>query len=343
MKLRIRGPDGQSAVSLADDASISDLKQEIAKATDVPEFDIKFGFPPKPLILDDYPQSTKLADLSIRLSGETLIINPKYYDIPNPEPPARKSPSKPHPPSTRPTQSSSSTRQQQPRNIDPETAASDPPEIPLPSHSSTLVLRIMPDDNSCLFRAFNTAFFGPSMDNMHELRSIVAQAIQRDPEQYNTAILGKPPNDYCRWIQSSDSWGGAIELGILAREFGIEICSVDVQTLRVDRFQEGKEKRCILVYSGIHYDVIAMSPSDPPYEKAYAPPDFDVLVFDSQDDLVLQGAVELCAALQKQGYFTDTAGFSIRCGDCGGLFKGEKGALEHAQQTGHYDFQEANP
>lgn len=33
----------------------------------------------------------------------------------------------------------------------------DAPEIPLPSRNSTLLLRVMPDDNSCLFRAFGTA------------------------------------------------------------------------------------------------------------------------------------------------------------------------------------------
>ena len=40
----------------------------------------------------------------------------------------------------------------------------DVPEVALPSHGSVVVLRVMPDDNSCLFRAFNSAFFGP-MDN----------------------------------------------------------------------------------------------------------------------------------------------------------------------------------
>jgi ubiquitin thioesterase OTU1 len=45
--------------------------------------------------------------------------------------------------------------------------------------------------------------------------------------------------------------------------------------------------------------------------------------------------------LQGQHYFTDTAGFTIRCNVCGGEFVGEKGATEHAKKTGHYDFGES--
>lgn len=216
----------------------------------------------------------------------------------------------------------------------------DSPEVAIASHSSTLVLRVMPDDNSCLFRAFNSAFFG-AMDNMQELRSIIAQTIQADPSSYPKVVLEKEPDNYCRWIQSPDSWGGAIELGILSQHFDIEICSIDVQSLRVDKFNDGKSKRCILVYSGIHYDVIALSPSDEPYDKSYAPPEFDTKVFDSFDEEVLLKAVELCQDLQKQHYYTDTAGFSVRCNVCGGVFQGEKGATEHAKKTGHYDFGEA--
>ncbi len=216
---------------------------------------------------------------------------------------------------------------------------SDPPELPLPSYNGTLVLRIMPDDNSCLFRAFGRAFFG-FMDNMTELRSLIAQQIQAQPETYSQAVLDQKPDDYCRWIQTEDAWGGGIELSILSKHFDLEICSIDVQTLRVDRFNEGRPTRCILVYSGIHYDTIALSPSDPPYKHAYAPPDFDTLIFDSSEESVLATAVELCKELQAKHYYTDTAAFSVKCNVCGGQFAGENGATEHAKRTGHYDFSE---
>jgi ubiquitin thioesterase OTU1 len=91
------------------------------------------------------------------------------------------------------------------------------------------VLRVMPDDNSCLFRALATAILPGDDLSMPELRSLVASSIQAEPSVYTKVVLEKSPDDYCRWIQSPDSWGGAIEMGILAQHFDIEICSIDVQ------------------------------------------------------------------------------------------------------------------
>ena len=85
---------------------------------------------------------------------------------------------------------------------------------------------------------------------MTELRSIIAQNIQANKDTYSAVVLDQQPDDYCRWIQSEDAWGGAIELDILSKHFDIEISSIDVQTLRTDRFNERSAKRCILVYSG---------------------------------------------------------------------------------------------
>ncbi|KAK2757854.1 ubiquitin-specific protease otu1 [Arachnomyces sp. PD_36] len=242
------------------------------------------------------------------------------------------------------SQSQSQTQQQQhlslKRKANPS-LSDDPPEIPSPEHAGTIVLRIMPDDNSCLFRAVGNAVVG-GMDTMTELRSIVAQTIQAQPELYPEVVLEKKPNDYCRWIQSEDAWGGAIELSILSKHFEVEICSIDVQSLRVDRFNEGAATRCVVVYSGIHYDTIGLSPSDEPYTHAYAPPEFDTKIFDAADPVVLERAVELCRILRGKHYFTDTAGFQIKCNICGGVFVGEKGASEHAGETGHYDFGETS-
>ena len=342
MRLRIRGPGGQSVLTLDSSATIQDLQQAISERTGIANFEIKYGYPPKSLELD-LPQTLRLSELDVALDGEQLIISQKvppstqqdaFFLPPVDTPPFHTIPTNNngHQPPILPTTIITPPRR---------TSTNDPPELPLSTHDSTLLLRIMPDDNSCLFRAFNSAFFGAALDNMHELRSIIAQTIQINPTKYPPVVLEKSTDDYCRWIQSSDSWGSAIELEILSQHFDIEICSVDVQTLRVDRFNEGRDKRCILVYSGIHYDVIALSPSDPPYEKAYAPPDFDTLIFDANDPTILEKAVELCSILQGRHYYTDTAGFSVRCNVCQGVFTGEKGATKHAKQTGHYDFREA--
>lgn len=380
MRIRIRGPAGQSVITIPESATIGDLKLQISEKTSLPRFDAKYGYPPKPLVLDEHGASMKLSDLGTKLDGEQLIVSQKdtgtarrgpnnlpkrdgsynSQQVVSPTEPASAGANKqlgnpntssgfsfagvgtaPPPQKHISSQNRNSqasaplslTRRQNP------SLEADPPEVPLASHNGTLVLRIMPDDNSCLFRAFGSAFFG-LMDNMTELRSLIAQQIQAQPETYSQAVLDQKPDDYCRWIQTEDAWGGGIELSMLSKHFDVEICSIDVQTLRVDRFNEGRPTRCILVYSGIHYDTIALSPSDPPYERAYAPPDFDTLIFDSSDESVLAAAVELCKELQKKHYYTDTAAFSVKCNICGGQFSGESGATAHATQTGHYDFSE---
>lgn len=377
MRIRVRGPAGQSVLTLPDAANVGDLQKQITNKTGIASFEIKYGYPPKALQLEGYTKSSLLSDLDVKFDGEQLIVSekPNVSGVTTTASGLSGSLGSQKGPGVPPTNGPSRTAQQEippsfsftgvgkepPNSMDPKPITRsqpsrannnlplslarkqqelDAPELPLPSHAATLLLRIMPDDNSCLFRAFNSAYFG-AMDNMTELRSVIAQHIQAHPEEYPAVVLEKDPDDYCRWIQSENSWGGAIELDILSKHFDIEICSIDVQTLRVDRWNEGKPKRCILVYSGIHYDVIALSASDPPYTTAYAPPEFDEKIFDAVDQAVLETAVELCRVLQRQHYYTDMGAFTVRCNVCGGSFKGEKGATEHAKKTGHYDFGEA--
>lgn len=367
IRIRVREPAGQFTAQLPGTATLDDLFSVIAKRTSFSDFDIKHGYPPKPLLLREQAPTIKLSEMDIKLDGETLVVSRSNTGRTKPPPapePAKIYPQ--HPSATEAPPGSNLGRKDAPipstfsfagvgtappppptelqkpvsLNRKANTLESDAPELPLLTHAATLLLRIMPDDNSCLFRAFNTAYFG-AMDNMTELRSIIAQNIQANPDTYDAAILDQEPDDYCRWIQTEQAWGGAIELGILSKHFDIEICSIDVQTLRTDRFNEGKPHRCILVYSGIHYDTIATSPSDYPHTHAYAPPEFDTKVFDAQDSVVLEGAVELCRILQGKHYFTDTAKFTIKCNVCGAMAMGEKGAVEHEQKTGHWDFGEA--
>ncbi|KAI4150330.1 MAG: hypothetical protein LQ340_004147 [Diploschistes diacapsis] len=331
MRFRIRGPSGQSTATLSSDATIEDLKIKIIESTSISSFDVKYGYPPKELNLNAHADDAPVSEL--HLDGEQLIIS----EIPGA---ASSKDTRPKPPNASSAALQQDTNAAAPLSLSRKQPSEDPPELPMPSHSSTLVLRIMPDDNSCLFRAFNSAYFG-LMDNMHELRSIIAQAIQQDPDTYSAVVLERAPDDYCRWIQHPDSWGGQIELQILSQHFDVEVCSIDVQTLRVDRYNEGQPRRCILVYSGIHYDVVALSPSDPPFNHSCAPPDLDVKVFEAYDDDIIDRAKELCKILQGRGYYTDTAGFGVRCDDCGATFTGEKGATEHAMSTGHMNFGEA--
>ena len=104
----------------------------------------------------------------------------------------------------------------------------------------------------CLFTALALVLCPgqPPHATAQVLRQTVADAIEADAESWSDAILGHPRASYVSTILQASSWGGAIELLILAKHFGTEVCSVDVQSGRVDRFGEG-EGRVWIVYSGI--------------------------------------------------------------------------------------------
>ena len=48
-------------------------------------------------------------------------------------------------------------------------------------------------------------------------RQVIAEAVTSDPSTYNEAFLGKPTQEYARWILDPSKWGGAIELSILSK------------------------------------------------------------------------------------------------------------------------------
>jgi ubiquitin thioesterase OTU1 len=327
IRIRLRAPNGQHTLALADDAAVSDLLSSISNATELPLFDLKWNFPPQPLDPSLYGLSTPLKDTDLKLNGAQIIVIALATGDPSETKQEEES-------------QSSSQSQSAPLSLKRKQASAlkDTPEVPVPDRGGTIVLRVMPDDNSCMFRALGSAVLTDTLDSMTELRSLVAQAIQRDPEMYNEAVLQRSPDEYCKWISYSDSWGGGIELSILSQEFDIEIASINVQDLRVDRFNEGKSRRCILVYSGIHYDTIAFVPNgSPTYD-----PENDIKLFDANDEVMLEAARQLCGELKKKHYFTDTQKFDIQCNTCGWKGAGERGAVQHANETGHTDFGEAS-
>lgn len=249
MRVRIRGPGGQATISLPETATVGDLYSQIAEHTGIASFDVKYGYPPKPLLLAAHEKSKKLAEIDLKLDGEQLIISEKTeptdkHAVPTTEglkpQGARSQPSPPNGTSTSRTTTETSSfafnnvgakpppsqpsDRPGPSTGKPSSPNHEAPEIPMPIHASTMVLRVMPDDNSCLFRAFNFAFLG-GMDNMHELRSVVAQTIQANRDKYTAVVLDKEPDKYCRWIQTQDAWGGGIELGTFSHLSVPRLCS----------------------------------------------------------------------------------------------------------------------
>ena len=105
----------------------------------------------------------------------------------------------------------------------------------------------------------------------------------------------------------------------------------------MDQYGSEKDTRCILVYSGIHYDRIAKT-----FELGLEV-ELDVTKFSSDDDSVLDKAKELTAKLKKASYYTDTNAMAIRCEVPGcehWLGAGEKDAIKHQTETGHSAFSE---
>jgi ubiquitin thioesterase OTU1 len=103
------------------------------------------------------------------------------------------------------------------------------------------------------------------------------------------------------------------------------------------QFGEGKSSRCILVYSGVHYDRVAFSFSDPPYKESTLPPELDTTIWDVEDQEILVKTHELVEALHKIHYYTDTNEILLRCEapGCEWIGSGEREGRKHAEKTGH--------
>lgn len=76
------------------------------------------------------------------------------------------------------------------------------------------------------------------------------------------------------------------------------------------------------------YDAVTLSP------LPVSPPAFHTTVYPVSNQAILDAVQELVRDLKSRKYYTDTANFDLRCGVCGVGLKGERGAREHAMQTG---------
>lgn len=306
--IRLRHPKGVSTIQLDSVKTVNDLQQNIYTTTQIlPSRQIlKSGYPLRPLTL--VPE-LPIDSLGIKAGDQIVVSEPITQEIVK---------DNPHPPPVAPST--------HPYYID--------------VNGSVLVHRIVPDDNSCLFSSV-ALIFEQSIDKASQMRKIVAEGIQRDPETYNEAILGMPPSRYIATITKPTSWGGAIELGILAAHYSTEIASIDVETGRIDRFSPGAnpgKTRCLLIYSGIHYDAASLAPM-PDAPNEWHQTLFPITSSDDSDP-ILVAAKKLADILREKKAFTNTSTFDLKCEDCGQGLKGEKGARAHAEQTGHVRFGE---
>eukprot|EP00842_Homolaphlyctis_polyrhiza_P004186 jgi/Hompol1/4769/HPOL_003869-RA len=314
--------------SLDSSSTLGQLKNEVAATTGIPADlqIIKLGFPPKQLA-SGLSDLEPLSACGIR-DGEQLIIEQAERQLPQ-HPQLPESPSKP----INATESASGGR-----SID---------SAAVRVAGGYLVVRTMADDNSCLFSSVAyTAMRNEQSDGVptdaierskaQSLREVVARDIMADSEEYSDAVLGRERSEYCKWIVRPESWGGAIELAVLARHLRTQISSIDVATGRIDCFGQGDyPTKVFVLYTGIHYDAIALTP------EQGAPLEFDQTAFDQTDAAEIeQAALKLAEIWRKNRKYTDMANFTLKCGICLQGLVGQKEAQAHAKQTGHTSFTE---
>uniref|UniRef100_A0A8C5S9X7 Ubiquitin thioesterase OTU n=1 Tax=Laticauda laticaudata TaxID=8630 RepID=A0A8C5S9X7_LATLA len=302
LRLRCKARSGSFPLpGLTAHSRLHELQAVIAALTGVPTQAqrLLLGFPPSCLDLSDGEQ--RLGELGIH-SGDTLIVEED---------------------ATKPKTDSSIVTKRTVSNSVREA-------VPV------LTRKVVPADNSCLFTSIYYVVEGGVYEPgcAPEMRNLIAQIVASDLESYSEAVLGKSNQEYCDWIRREDTWGGAIEVSILSKFYQCEICVVDTQTVRIDRFGEdvGYAKRVLLIYDGIHYD-----PLERKIPNSDIPPQ---TIFSTTDDVVLAQALELADEARRKRQFTDVNRFTLRCMVCQKGLTGQVEAREHAKETGHTNFGE---
>jgi hypothetical protein len=105
------------------------------------------------------------------------------------------------------------------------------PSLLAPTAMPFVRRRIAPD-GSCLFASIDLLTAHADSDQQERadapqlLRAHVAATVLAQPDLYTEALLGSPPDDYARWIQSPHNYGGENEITILAQLKQVEVCVV---------------------------------------------------------------------------------------------------------------------
>ena len=151
----------------------------------------------------------------------------------------------------------------------------------------------VPGDNHCLFYSIYFLMNEGVLEKSkaRQLRATVGQYVMQPSSSFTELVLGKPQDDYAAWIQSNNSWGGAVEVKIFSNLYRVEIHAVDIMTGRIDKYNGGKyQQKIFLLYDGIHYDPLYWEFEEQGLPKQTA--------FQSDDMTSELGAVEIARVLQ---------------------------------------------
>lgn len=326
MRLKVKYPNSTKIITLSN-TTLESFFNAIFDDAPIVE-SIKYGFPRRTLCLDD--TSVTLESLGIKTDQQIIVTPGKIEDKTLTSQVAGSFKADSHGKTKKPNAKEDTQGLLKKR--------SRPQLIQLAIEPyGYLCLRVMKDDNSCMFRAVSYTVLHTTQTG-NDLRKIVSSAVKENSDIYTDAILGKKRLEYMEWIEKSTSWGGAIELEILAQYFGITIYSLDVANLRIDEYNPGKPRFVLLIYSGIHYDAVSLVPdlaTDGNFEN-------DITIFEEKEisEIIMGKFRELGKILNSNHYYTDTSKFTLKCFQCGKYIVGEKDAIQHVKSTGHSEFGE---
>ncbi|CAB3226574.1 unnamed protein product [Arctia plantaginis] len=309
LAFKVKSKNGQQILKdLTSDSTVGELKMFLSSISEVSieRVCVLCGYPPKPLDISN--DNKKISEIGLK-TGETLIVEEK--SIP---PTEQKTP--PGTPIQKPIENGI---------VSHETIG--------PCRPGILMKKVVPSDNSCLFTSIGFVLNGSVDTSVHTLmREIIAMEVASDVETYNEAMLGKPNADYCVWIQQPSSWGGAIEVAILSRFYGLEMAVVDTLNAIINRFGEDKNygQRVFLLFDGVHYDPLYLEESDGGIQTIFAAEDMEIY----------REAEQIAHEAKSSRQFTDLNKFTLKCMVCNKFFTGQVEAQKHAKETKHTNFGE---
>lgn len=199
IRFRVRGPGWVETVTATPDWTIQKLLDHLREKQGAQPSALKYGYPLKNIDLSN----TSATIEPLNLKGEAITFVPREEAAPPEVPTATKPDFKP-------------------KAVEPDHTV-----IEWPEKDGFLALRVMPDDNSCMFTAFGGVL--QRADPAPTLRREVGEYILAHPDKFNSVVLEMEPQRYAQKMLSPQVWGGAIELSILSDIYDIEICSVDVK------------------------------------------------------------------------------------------------------------------
>lgn len=308
-KVNISGK-GDKVISLdGNDRLVGELLQEIAEVFGLDMNDIeslRFGYPPQKVVVDDQSIVKTVEDIGLS-SGEKVGAALKAGS------------------------SSGMSIPSQPVASAPEPALKDNQGSFVDNAGTKWVLQQhkVPDDNSCLFHSISYCVY-KDISLSYGLRERVAKEILADRQKFNEAILGKPVQEYVKWIQERDSWGGGIEIAVLSQVLSVAVYVLDIDALKYEKFNEDKyDEFIVILFNGVHYDAI---------ESTTHKTVFNVKTDEQFSNLVLACALEIAKNLKRGGHAFNTHKAKIVCNICKQTFVGERDIAKHAESTGHTDF-----